>query len=48
MLAMADPAGKLSKALGQPVRSLDDLVSGLQRLNAQGVDLARALDLAPL
>lgn len=39
MLAMADPAGKLSKALGQPVRSLDDLVSGLQRLNAQGVDL---------
>ncbi len=45
MLAMADPAGKLSKALGQPVRSLDDLVSGLQRLNAQGVDLARALDL---
>ena len=45
MLAMADPAGKLSKALGQPVRSLDDLVSGLQHLNAQGVDLARALDL---
>jgi len=31
MLAMADPAGKLSKALGQPVRSLDDLVSGTGR-----------------
>ena len=42
---MADSNGKLAKALGGPVKNLDDLVAGLKRLDAAGIDLATALEL---
>lgn len=45
MLNMADSSGKLAKALGAPVKNLDDLVSGLQKLEKDGVNLAEALEL---
>lgn len=45
MLNMADSSGKLAKALGAPVKNLDDLVSGLQKLEKDGVNLAKALKL---
>ncbi len=46
MLNMADSSGKLAKALGQPVHNLDDLVAGLQKLQAEGINLAEALELS--
>ena len=45
LLNMADPAGKLAKALGGPVTSLDELVAGLKNLEAQGINLAQSLDI---
>ena len=45
MLNMADSSGKLAKALGQPVKNLDDLVNGLHKLEKEGVDLSEALEL---
>lgn len=45
LLNLADANGKLAKELGQPIRSLPDLIDGLQRLDAKGIDLAKTLDL---
>ena len=45
LLNLADGNGKLAKALGGPVKSLPDLVSGLKKLKAEGIDLASALEL---
>lgn len=45
LLNLADSNGKLAQALGSPVTSLDELVKGLKKLNEEGVDLAKALDL---
>ncbi|MDR1716321.1 MAG: phage tail tape measure protein [Prevotella sp.] len=44
-LNLADSNGKLAKALGHPVKNLDDLVKGFQELKAKGIDLATALEL---
>lgn len=44
-LNLADSNGKLAKALGHPVKNLDDLVKGFQELKAKGIDLASALEL---
>ena len=45
LLNLADSNGKLAKALGGPVKNLNDLVAGLKRLDAAGIDLATALEL---
>jgi TP901 family phage tail tape measure protein len=45
ILNMADSGGKLAKALGRPVKSLDDMIGGMEDLRAKGVDLASMLDL---
>lgn len=45
LLNLADSSGDLAQALGRPVTSLDDMVAGLQKLNAEGVDLGQALEL---
>lgn len=45
ILNLADANGDLAQALGAPVTNLDQLVAGLQRLNGEGVDLAKALEL---
>ncbi len=45
LLNLADANGDLAKALGVPVTNLDELVNGLNKLNAEGVDLAKALEL---
>lgn len=45
LLNLADSNGKLATALGQPVKNLDQLVEGLKKLNAEGIDLNTALDL---
>lgn len=45
LLNMADSSGNLAKALGKPVSNLDELVAGLKKLNSEGIDLAKALDL---
>ncbi len=45
LLNLADANGKLAKELGQPIRSLPDLIDGLQRLDAKGIDLAKTLEL---
>lgn len=45
LLNLADGSGKLAKALGGPVRTLPELVAGLQRLKEKGVDLNTTLDL---
>lgn len=45
MLNMADSSGKLAKALGKPVTDLDSLIEGLQKLNAEGVNLVEMLEL---
>lgn len=45
LLNLADANGDLAKALGAPVTNLDELVNGLNKLNAEGVDLAKALEL---
>lgn len=45
LLNLADTNGKLAQSLGAPVRTLPDLVSGLQRLRDRGIDLAETLEL---
>ncbi|MEG0889390.1 MAG: phage tail tape measure protein [Bacteroides sp.] len=45
LLNLADGSGKLAKALGGPVESLPELVSGLQKLKDSGVDLNSTLEL---
>lgn len=45
LLNLADANGDLAKALGGPVTNLDELVNGLNKLNAEGVVLAKALEL---
>ena len=44
-LNLADANGKLAKALGGPVRTFPELMSGLEKLNSQGIDLATTLEL---
>lgn len=44
-LNLADSGGELATALGKPVRTLDDLVDGLKKLEQEGVDVKRALEL---
>lgn len=43
MLKLADSSSTLSKKLGKPVRSIEDFVVGLKKLNA--IDLGQALEL---
>ncbi|MDE6028391.1 MAG: phage tail tape measure protein [Muribaculaceae bacterium] len=45
LLSLADANGDLAKALGQPAKSAEGLAEGLKKLNAEGVDLAKVLDL---
>ena len=45
ILNLCDANGDLAKALGGPVHNAADLAEGLKRLNAEGVDLAKALEL---
>lgn len=45
LLNLADSNGDLAQALGGPVTNLDQLVAGLQKLNGEGVNLAKALEL---
>ncbi len=45
ILNLADANGDLAKALGGPVTNLDELVAGLRKLNAEGIDLNKALEL---
>lgn len=45
LLNLADTNGKLAKSLGQPIKSLDDLVPALTQLDAKGIDVAEALEL---
>ncbi len=45
LLNLADSNGKLARALGAPVKNLDDLAAGLRKLNDEGIDLNEALDL---
>lgn len=45
LLNLADGSGKLAKALGGPVKTLPELVAGLQKLKEQGVDLNTTLEL---
>lgn len=45
LLNLADANGKLAKAIGGPVKSFDELLLGLEELNARGIDLAGTLEL---
>lgn len=45
LLNLADANGKLATALGDPVKTLPELVDGLRKLDSQGVDLATTLEL---
>lgn len=45
ILNLCDANGDLAKALGGPVHDAADLAEGLKKLNAEGVDLAKALEL---
>lgn len=45
ILNLCDANGDLAKALGSPVRNAEDLAKGLKKLNDEGIDLAKALDL---
>lgn len=45
ILNLCDVNGDLAKALGGPVKTADDLAKGLKKLNDEGIDLAKALDL---
>lgn len=44
-LNLADANGKLAKALGQPIKSMDDMASAFAKLRDSGLDLASALEL---
>lgn len=45
LLNLADANGKLAKRLGEPIKSMDDLIPALRKLQEGGIDLAEALDL---
>lgn len=45
LLNLANDSGKLAKELGGPVKSLDELIDGLAKLNDTGIDLAGTLEL---
>lgn len=45
LLNLADGNGKLATALGGPVKTLPELVQGLQKLRDQGIDLNSTLEL---
>lgn len=45
LLNLADGSGKLAQALGKPVKTLPELVTGLLKLKEQGVDLNTTLEL---
>lgn len=45
LLNLADANGKLAKELGKPVRTLPDLIAGLQQLDAKGINLSKTLEL---
>jgi TP901 family phage tail tape measure protein len=45
LLNLADSGGKLAKALGTPIKSLDDLVPALIKLRESGVNLNDTLEL---
>ena len=45
LLNLADANGKLAKSIGGPVKDLPSLVSGLEKLKKEGIDLGEALEL---
>ena len=45
LLNLADINGKLAKSLNGPVKSLPELIDGLKKLRARGIDLAGTLEL---
>lgn len=45
ILNLCDANGDLAKALGAPVKNADDLAMGLKKLDAEGINLAKALEL---
>lgn len=45
LLNLADGSGKLAQALGGPVKTLPELVDGLNKLKEQGIDLNSTLEL---
>ena len=45
ILGLADANGDLAKALGSPVKNAEDLAAGLKKLNDEGIDLNKALEL---
>lgn len=45
LLNLADSSGKLAVALGKPISTFPELMSGLRQLKAQGVDLNTTLEL---
>lgn len=45
LLNLCDANGELARSLGGPVSSLDEIVAGLNKLNAEGVDLNKVLEL---
>lgn len=45
LLNLADANGDLAKALGEPVTNLEQLADGLKKLEEEGVDLNKALEL---
>lgn len=44
-LYLADSSSKLSKAIGKPVKTLPDLLDGLDKLKSQGISVGEALKL---
>lgn len=46
LLNLADANGDLAKSIGHPVKNLDELLDGLKQLDAEGVDLAKSLELS--
>ena len=46
LLNLADANGDLAQSIGHPVKTLDDLVAGLKQLDAEGIDLAKSLELS--
>lgn len=45
LLYLADDSSELSRAIGKPVKTLEDLTAGLKKLQDEGFDLAKALNL---
>ncbi len=43
LLKLANANGELAQALGGPIKTFDELIGGLQRLNETGIDLAGTL-----